>query len=274
MNEESWSVTEPQTLELSGVSEIKLALVKGRFDIVVTEGSDTTLEISEVEGQPLEVRFSNGTLKVEHFNSSNWLQRLLNFQQAASAVISIAAPAGAFVTASTVSGDGMVSGSAKTTLRTVTGSLMADATEGPLTLDTVSGEIIARDHRGPLVAKSVSGDVMASGELADVRASTVSGNVSFDLHGRPNTLNVKSVSGDIMVRLPRTMGVHATATSASGTLLLDTERFSNLGQNTHASAGPESPSLTSHTSTVSGTVSIVYAPAEQAANPSLAKEDS
>lgn len=274
MNEDSWSISDPQTLEFAGVAEVKVALIKGRFDIVVTEGPTATLEISEVDGQPLEVRFSNGTLKVEHFNASNWLQRVINFQQGASAVISIAVPPGTFVSASTVNGDGMVSGSAKTTLRTVTGSLMADATEGLLTLDTVSGEIIARDHRGDLVAKSVSGEVMASGELGNVRASTVSGNVSFDLHGTPQTLNAKSVSGDVTVRLPRAVGVHVTSTSASGTLLLDEERYSNLGQNTTATAGPSAPRLVAHTSTVSGGVSIVYAPEEPHINVSLTKEES
>lgn len=260
MNKDSWSVTEPQTLEFKGVAEVKVALVKGRFDIVVTEGTGTTLEISEVDGQPLEVRFSNGTLKVEHFNASNWLQRLVNFQQAATAVISMAVPAGTLVSASTVNGDGMVSGSSWTTLRTVTGSLMADATEGQLTIDTVSGEVIARDHRGPLSIKSVSGEVMASGELAEVKANTVSGNISLDLQGTPGPVSVKSVSGEIMVRVPHSVGVSASATSASGTLLLDAERFSSLGQNTVASSGPESPRLQVNTSTVSGAVSIMHAP--------------
>ncbi|SED90475.1 Putative adhesin [Arthrobacter alpinus] len=271
MSQEMWSISEPQTLELAGVAEVKVALIKGRFDIVVTEGKTTTLEISEVDGQPLEVSFTNGTLKVEHFNSSNWLQRLINFQQNATAVISIAVPAGTLVTASTVNADGMVSGSARTTLRTVTGSLMADATEGLLTLDTVSGEIIARDHRGTLVAKSVSGDVMASGDMSDIRANTVSGNVSFDLHGVPVSLNAKSVSGDITVRIPRNVGVSVNATSASGTLLLDQERFSNLGQSTSAATGPDTPRLKAHTTTVSGAVTIVYA-AEESTNPSLTKE--
>ena len=272
MNVDSWSVTEPQTLELDGVSEIKVALVKGRFDIVTTGGTRTTVEVLEVDGQPLEVRFSNGTLKVEHFNSSNWLQRLANFQQPATAVISIAVPAGALVTASTVSGDGMVSGSARTTLRTVTGSLMADATEGRLTIDTVSGDVIARGHRGPLVIKSISGEVTASGELTEVRASTVSGSVSLDLQGAPRTLKAKSVSGEITVRVPGTVGVDVTATSASGSLLLDQQRYAAVGQNTTASSGPASPRLSAHTSTVSGTVSIVHAPVAHPGAPTLAKD--
>lgn len=272
MNEESWSVTEPLTLELKGVAEVKVALVKGRFDIVVTEGTGTVLEISEVEGQPLAVRFSNGTLKVEHFNASNWLQRLVNFQQGATAVISIAVPAGTLITASTVNGDGMVSGTSKTTLRTVTGSLMSDATEGLLNIDTVSGEVIARDHRGPLTIKSVSGDVTASGELSEVKSNTVSGNVSLDFHGVPQTLAAKSVSGEITARVPGSVGVSIGATSASGTLLLDRQRFTSLGQNTTATSGPATPQMTVNTSTVSGTVSIVHTPSPTPGAPSLEKE--
>ncbi|MEO8222095.1 MAG: hypothetical protein ABI563_15070 [Specibacter sp.] len=88
-------------------------------------------------------------------------------------------------------------------------------------------------------------------------AKSVSGNVNFDLHGTPHTSNTKSVSGDVTVRLPRTVGVHVRSTSASGTLLLDEERYNNLGQNTTATAGPSAQRLIAHTSTVSGGVSIM-----------------
>lgn len=274
MNQEEWQLTEPQSFDFSGIAEVKVALVKGRFDIVVTAGTGTTLEVSEVDGQPLTVSVNNGTLRVEHFSAANWLQRLINFQQAATAVISIAVPAGTLITASTVNADGMVSGTAKTTLRTVTGSLMADATEGTLSLDTVSGEIIARDHRGSLVVKSVNGEVMASGELDTARINTVSGNVSLDLHGTPQSVNAKSVAGDITLRLPAAVGVAATATSASGALLLDGQRHENLGQGTSASAGPDNPRLTVRTTTVSGTTHILHAPLGHDSGPSLIKGDS
>lgn len=272
MNPETWSVNEPTMIELDGVLEVRIALVQGRFDIVVTNSPTTTLEISEVTGQPLDVSFEGGTLKVEHFNVANWLQRLMNFQSTARAVISIAVPPGAIVNATTVHGDGMVSGSARTTLRTVSGSLMSDATEGLLSLDTVSGEIIARNHHGELTAKSVSGEIMASGELAEVRTSTVSANVSFDLQGLPVSLNAKSVSGDIMVRLPAAVGVDVTATSASGSLLLGGDRFMGLGQSTHTTSGPDHPRMTVRTSTVSGAVAIMHAPDDGDSRPTLTKE--
>ena len=237
MNERTWSVDEPLTIEFDGLTEVRLALVKGRFDIVVTESPVATLEISEVDGQPLDVTFADGVLKVEHFNAANWLTRLINFQSTARAVLSIAVPPGTTVNAATVNGDGMVSGSHKTTLRTVSGSLMSDATHGMLSLDTVSGEIIARNHTGHLAAKSVSGEVTASGWLDSIRASTVSANATFDVFGTPSSLVAKSVSGDITVRLPQTVGVAVTASSASGSVVVGEDRFSNPGQTTHTSAG-------------------------------------
>ncbi len=261
MGEQNWQVSEPLTIELDGVGEVKLALVKGRFDILVTDNPLATLEISEVDGQPLDVSFSGGVLKVEHFNSANLIQRLVNFQSTARAVLSMAVPPGTIVNAATINGDGMVSGSRQTTLRTVSGSLMSDATTGRLNLETVSGEIIARNHTGHLTAKSVSGDVTASGRLDEIRSGTVSANATFDVVGTPHAFVAKSVSGDITLRLPATIGVDVTATSASGSLVVGNERFSAPVQTTRTTAGPGSPRLAVRTSTVSGIVSVVFAPA-------------
>ncbi|GAA4364478.1 hypothetical protein [Paeniglutamicibacter cryotolerans] len=126
----------------------------------------------------------------------------------------------------------MVSGtSGHTRLKTVSGSLLADATAGTLSVDTVSGEIITRNHRGHFAAKSVSGEVTASGELESVRASTVSGNFSFDIGGTPVDLVSKSVSGDLTVRIPEGLGIDLVATSTSGSICLDGERHSGISQN-------------------------------------------
>lgn len=272
MSEQNWNVSEPLTIELDGVTEVKLALVKGRFDILVTESPLATLEISEVEGQPLDVSFSGGVLKVEHFNSANWIQRLINFQSTARAVLSIAVPPGTSVSAATVNGDGMVSGSHRTTLRTVSGSLMSDATFGMLNLESVSGELIARDHTGQLVAKSVSGDITASGKLDQIRSGTVSANATFDVFGTPHAFGAKSVSGDITLRLPATVGVDVTATSASGSLVVGDERFSTPGQTTRTTAGPAKPRLAVRTSTVSGSVSVMFAADDPESAPERAPE--
>jgi DUF4097 and DUF4098 domain-containing protein YvlB len=264
MSFENWSMTVPETLELDGVTEVKAILVRGRLDVITTNNPVTTVEVSEVSGQPLNVTFADGVLKIEHFDSGNWLQKIVNFNSNARAVVSVAVPAGTAITAATVSGDGMVSGSTATTnLKTVTGSLLADATEGSLTAETVSGEIIVRDHSGPFNAKSVSGEITASGHLDAIRANTVSGNLSFDLYGAPADFSAKSVSGDVTMRLPDGVGVELSAKSTSGTILLDDDRYTGTGQSVRTASGPASPRVSVRTTSVSGNFSIVHAAAEE-----------
>jgi DUF4097 and DUF4098 domain-containing protein YvlB len=254
---ENWSITEPQTLDIDGVTELKAILVRGRVDVITHDGTATTVEVSEVSGQPLNVVLSGGTLKIEHWDSGNWLRKIIN--SSARAVVSIAVPAGTPVTAATVSGDGMVSGTSPTTeLKTVSGSLLSDATSGTLVAETVSGEIIARGHTGSLVAKSVSGEVTASGHLSNIRANTVSGNLSFDLSGAPADLASKSVSGDITIRLPDGVGVDLAAKAVSGSVQLDNQHYTGVGQNIHTSTGPAEGRMTVRTNSVSGNLAIVH----------------
>ncbi|WP_125609563.1 DUF4097 family beta strand repeat-containing protein [Specibacter cremeus] len=260
MNAESWTVTDAETLELDGVTEVKAYLVKGRVDVIATDSRTATVEVSEVTGPPLNISFKDGTLKIEHLDSTNWLQRIVNFNSSARAVVSVMVPTGTAVTAATVSGDGMVSGStASTSLKTVSGSLMADATEGMLTADTVSGEIIARDHAGHFVAKSVSGEITASGALDDVRANTVSGNLNFDIQGSPRSFSSNSVSGDVTVRVPAHVGLDVSSKSASGTIVVDNEHYTGTAQSVRVNSGPGSPRMITRTTSVSGNVTIVHA---------------
>lgn len=270
MEASSWSVIEPTAFDFPSVSEIRLALVKGRFDVITSNSPEVRLEISEVSGQPLEVSLSGGTLKVEHFSTGNWLNRLVNFQSNDTAVISIAVPAGTIVKAATVQGDGMVSGSIHTTLRTVSGSLLCDATQGKLTTNSVNGEVIIRNHRGSLNAKSVSGDITAQGEIDVVLANSVSGNIACELHGAPKEFSAKTVSGNITVRVPQSVGTEVNANSVSGHLIVGQQRFSGSGQSIHTALGPLPSSLSAKTNTVSGTVSILQS--DEATHVSLNKD--
>ncbi|WP_427018541.1 hypothetical protein ACQCSX_08400 [Pseudarthrobacter sp. P1] len=220
---DNWSTTEPQTLDIDGVTELKAVLVRGRVDVITHDGPATTVEVSEVSGVPLAISMAGGTLKIEHLDSGNWLKKIVNINSSARAVISIAVPAGT-----------------------------------PVTAATVSGEIIARDHTGALVAKSVSGKVTASGHLSNIRANTVSGNLSSDVLGTPVDLSSKSISGDVTIRLPDGVGVDLAAKATSGSVLLDETRFTGVGQNVHTSTGPAAPRITVRTSSISGNLAIVH----------------
>nr|WP_281360599.1 DUF4097 family beta strand repeat-containing protein [Psychromicrobium silvestre] len=208
----------------------------------------------------MNVSFHGGTLTVEHHdqNPMSWLKRIGSFGHQ-HIVLSIAVPAGTPVRASTVSGEGLISGtSGNSELKTVSGSVMADGTSGLLTTDTVSGEIIVRDHRGPFVAKSVGGEITASGELLNVRAKTISGDLSFDFQGSPNDLAMSSVSGDVTVRLPAEVGVALNVKSVSGRIIVDDQKYSGTNQRVETITGAEDRQLRLNGNSVSGNISIIH----------------
>ena len=269
MAESSWTVTEPRIIDVDGVTSLKLGMVRGRFDIVTHADTVARIEVTEVQGDPVAVSVVDGRLEVRHqlHGPQGWFKNLMgtvNHNSNNSAVISIAVPEGVEVEAGTVSGDGLVSGiSGHTRLNTVTGSVMADGTTGDLQVNTVSGEVIARNHDGVLTAKSVSGEITASGRFSHIRANTVSGDLSFDLLGFTQDFGANSVSGDLTIRLPHDVGVDIVAKSASGTVVIDNQQYSQPGGKVETIAGPDSNLMIVRTNSVSGKTSIFHSqPAE------------
>ncbi|CAI3800933.1 DUF4097 family beta strand repeat-containing protein [Pseudarthrobacter sp. MM222] len=264
MEENTWTVTGPQVIDVDGVRSLKLGIVRGRFDIVTHEEAVARIEVSEISGDPLTVSLVNGRLEVRHqlHGAQGWFKNLMgtvNNNSSNAVVISIALPAGVEVEAGTVSGDGLVSGiSGHSRLSTVSGSVLADGTSGELAVNTVSGEVIARNHRGVLTAKSVSGEVTASGEFSNIRANTVSGDLSFDLHGFTHDFGANSVSGDVTIRLPHDVGVDIVAKSASGAVIIDNQKYIQPGGTVQTIAGPDTQLMLVRTNSVSGKTSIFH----------------
>jgi hypothetical protein len=257
METQHWTVTGARTLDVDGVSALHAAINRGRLDIITHDEPTTRIEVSELSGESLEITVDNGVLSIGRPEQTGWLGMVgLTSQRA---VVSIAVPAGIDVRASTVSGDGLVCGTSKTTsLKTVSGSIMADDTEGALQMDAVSGEIIARFHSGPLVAKSVSGELTASGFLSDIRATTVSGDLSFDLLGDCRDIVSTSVSGDVSIRVPYGTGIELDAKTTSGAVMLGEQRFTGTAQTVHTTVGPQESPLRIRSGSVSGTISVVH----------------
>ncbi|UZX03858.1 DUF4097 domain-containing protein [Arthrobacter sp. CDRTa11] len=264
MAEDSWTVTDPQTIDVDSVRSLKLGMVRGRFDVVTHAEPVTRIEITDVQGDPVAVSFVDGRLEVRHqlHGPQGWFKNLMgtvNHNSNNSAVISIAVPAGVEVEAGTVSGDGLVSGiSGHTRLNTVSGSVMADGTSGNLHINTISGDVAARNHDGVLTAKSVSGEVTASGRFSNIRANTVSGDMSFDLWGFTHDFGANSVSGDLTIRLPHDVGVDIVAKSASGTVVIDDQHYAQSGGKVETIAGPDRKLMLVRTNSVSGKTSIFH----------------
>jgi DUF4097 and DUF4098 domain-containing protein YvlB len=266
MSEQNWTVTSPQTIDVDGVTSLKLGMVRGRFDVVTHQEPVARIEIAEVHGDPVAVSISNGRLEVRHqlHGAQGWFKNLMgavSHNSENSAVISIAVPENVDVEAGIVSGDGLVSGvTGNTRLNTVSGSVMANGTGGELHVNTVSGEVAARNHAGVLTAKSVSGEVTASGRFTHVRANTVSGHLSFDLQDFTHDFGSNSVSGDLTVRLPHNVGVDIVAKSASGAVVIDDQHYAQVGGKVETIAGPDGQLMLVRTNSVSGKTSIFHSP--------------
>ncbi|MDQ0868815.1 DUF4097 and DUF4098 domain-containing protein YvlB [Arthrobacter sp. V1I9] len=267
MADQNWDVTSAQTIDVDSVTSLKLGMVRGRFDVVAHHEPVTRIEISEVQGDPVAVSLEDGRLEVRHqlHGPQGWFKNLMgtvNHNSENYAVISIAVPATVEVEAGTVSGDGLVSGMAgRTRLNAVSGSVMSDGTDGELHVNTVSGEVSARNHSGVLTAKTVSGEVTASGNFSHIRANTVSGGMSFDLLGYTQDFGANSVSGDLTIRIPHDVGVDIVAKSASGTVVIDHQKYHVPGGKVETIAGPDAKLMLVRTNSVSGTTSIIHSAA-------------
>lgn len=267
MPDQQWSITSPQTIDVDGVTSLKLGMVRGRFDVVTHQEPGARIEVSDLHGDPVAVSVTGGRLEVRHqlHGAQGWFKNLMgtvSHHSENSAIISIALPAGVDVEAGIVNGEGLVSGtSGHTRLNTVSGTVTAEGTHGQLDFNTVSGEMSARHHTGVFTAKSVSGAVTASGELTNVRASTVSGALSLDLHGYTQDVGANSVSGDLTIRLPHDVGVDLIAKSASGAVVIDNQRFPHLSGTVETIAGPDRQLMLLRTNSVSGATSVLHRPA-------------
>lgn len=102
---------------------------------------------------------------------------------------------------------------------TVSGDVEGHGIRGPIEARTVSGDVQLSDVTGPVVeAQTVSGDVTLESVGADeVTGHTVSGDVEFSGEIRPKgDYDFKSLSGDVVMRIPRDAGAEVTGSTFSG----------------------------------------------------------
>jgi hypothetical protein len=262
----NWSITEPRTIEFDGVRELKLATIAGRFDILAHDDGVVRLDVREISGEPLTVSYDDdGRLAVRHGVADD---SLLGFQHLSTVVLTLSVPAGTRVEASTISGDGLVSGlAASTTVSSVSGSVLADATRGELHASTVSGEAIVRNHEGALALNSVKGEVTASGSFTAVKANTVTGDLSLDVLNRPERIATNSVSGSVLIRLPAETAVALRVSSLAGRVSVNDGRLSVVGTSAGRYGDSGWPEVPVACVSVSGGVSVVVPPSGPAAAP-------
>ncbi|GGV43579.1 hypothetical protein GCM10010277_33380 [Streptomyces longisporoflavus] len=220
-----WSVAEPQKLTFDApVSTLHVRVVNGTVNVVGTDEVSARLEVSEIEGPPLTVTQSDGTLSVAYDDLpwKGFLKWLDPKGWRRSAVISLAVPAGTRVEVGVVGAGAVVSGiEGRTEVRGVTGDTTLVGLSGQVRAETVSGNIEAQGITGDLRFHSVSGDLTVfEGAGSSVRADSVGGSMIVDLDttGAPTDIALTSVSGEIAIRLPHPTDADVEANTASGSV--------------------------------------------------------
>ncbi|MEO7236628.1 MAG: DUF4097 family beta strand repeat-containing protein [Lapillicoccus sp.] len=232
MAAQEWRIEGPRVLDIGGegerVERLEVGIVAGRVDVVTHDDSPTArVEVTEVEGLPVQVRWDGGRLRVLHgkedgFPLLEMLKRTVESFGHNRAVISISVPVATRTSVSTVSATAVVTGvHAKVSVNTVSGTVTLSDLVGPIDLNTVSGPVEGEDLDGPTSVNTVSGSVtLQASRLPTVDANTVSGDIALDLTAGAARIQSSSVSGDVTVRAPLG-GFDVEGHTATGHVVVD-----------------------------------------------------
>jgi hypothetical protein len=246
-----WTVDAPTTMEFDGVTALRVRLVGGSVAVLAAEGT-SSLEVSSIEGDPLQVTFENGLLTIAHENLSwegllKWLR-----PQRHTATVTVSVPRKCPAQVGVVNAAAVVSGiGARTSVKSVSGGITLDGVAGEVDANTVSAPLEAQGINGRLNFSTVSGDLtLADGWLERLDANAVSGDVTADVDLDPlGGMNVNTVSGEVVLRLPAEADAQVNLHSVSGDVRSE---FAELRR----SSAPASRSVSGSLGAGSGHVSV------------------
>ena len=268
---EKWLIDGEKVIDFELVRKLKVGLIAGQVDIIGHDEPGARVEVRSVTGKPLKVTIDGDTLEVDHpqLGWENFLDVFTFFRGTARAHVSILVPRDVALTFGVVSASALISGITEDArVSTVSGDVVIDGVYGDLDLNAVSGEISVRNHYGNVVAKTVSGDLTASGEIMRFNSSGVSGDVYLDLRGIPDEAKVKTVSGDVTVRLEEGVPAQYRVNTVSGKLQLDDSEIRGVrGQYVGKYGDLHERWLEFGATTVSGDVVVVHSAPVGSATP-------
>jgi len=246
-----WIIEAPTSLEFDDVTGLRVRLIGGSVAVLATTGTPS-LEVSSIEGDPLSVTYEDGVLTVAHENLSwegllKWLR-----PQRHSATVTLSVPRKCQAQVGVVNATAVMSGiSARASVRSVSGGITLDGVTGDVDAHTVSGTVEAQGINGKLNFNTVSGDLtLADGWLERLDVNGVSGDVTADLDLDPlGGMQVTTVSGEVMVRLPAEADARVNLHSVSGDVRSE---FAELRR----SSAPASRSVSGSLGAGSGHVSV------------------
>lgn len=259
---EKWLVDGEKIIDIEMVRKLKVGLIGGQVNIVGHDEPGARVEVHSVDGKALKVSIDGDTLEIDHpqLKWDNFIDVFKSFRGSARADVSIMVPRDVSLKFGVVSADGLISGLTEDAkISTVSGDIVVDNVYGDLELGSVSGEIAVRNHYGNITSKTVSGDLTANGEIMKFTSNGVSGDVFLDCTGTPDQVQVKTVSGEVNVRLEAGVPAQYKINTVSGKLQLDDSEITGIrGQYTGKYGDLHGQWLEFSASTVSGNIAVLH----------------
>jgi len=200
--------------------------LEGEFDLPRVE---VRLSLDVPPGMAVELGAASGDLKTFDLRGPQSLRTV-------SGEIEVRNASGPVSVVST-SGDVVGSDLARARLHSVSGDVSLDGVRGPLQIETTSGDIDVRGAADSLEFSTSSGDVRVDAAPRGIRVGTTSGDIQIDgaaagivrLHtisGEVHAglergfrgVDIRTISGDIELRVPDGLGCDMTLTTQSGSL--------------------------------------------------------
>jgi hypothetical protein len=216
-----WTIEKPQKLTFDKVSVLSVRIVAGRLAVLASDGPPT-LEVSDIGTPPLLVEHDETGRLTVAYKDLTW-DGILGWLRPGrrDTTLTLTVPSDCTVQAGVISASAVVAGLEKrTNVKSVSGEIVLDGVSGEIEAETVSGTVESRGLAGDLSFTSVAGELtVAGGTPRRLRANTVSGRITADLELPPTGhVTLHSVSGTILVRLPRSVDTDVTLRSTSGRL--------------------------------------------------------
>lgn len=233
MAQDKWLIQPGETkiIDVELVRSLKVGLLGGQIDVIGHDEPGARVEVHSVGGRDLKISLDGDHLEIDHpqLRWDNFIEVFQSMRSNAKADVSVLVPRDVALKLGIVSASALISGlRTDAKLSTVSGDIVIDGVEGNLELNSVSGEVSARDHRGRVTARTVSGDVTVSGDIPKFSSDGVSGNVMVDITATVDEISTNSVSGDVTIRIPDTLGARYRVNTVSGRLQLDNALVSSM----------------------------------------------
>lgn len=245
------ALREHGTLDVGPVRRLRIRVTSGEVDVIGRDEPGARIEVHAAAGHALPVRLEDGVLRIG-------TDRAFGTGSRAAVTVTVQRDAEVEIdgTSAAILASGVKHG---LTVRTVGGDVVCDATAGPARLEGVSAELALREHEGPVELTTVSGPATASGPISRFEATGVSGDLFLDLEA-PERVQVRTVSGETVLRLGAERPAEYRVDSVSGELHLDGVEIGRLlgGYRGTWGAGDAAPTRVQVESS-SGTVRIVHA---------------